>query len=265
MQPVDHDQFLTKLYACKFCEEQRRPFAIPTPDGSPRRGWNKFKLNSVAHAPHKFPPIGFGPRPLLFIGINPRFTDNAALHAEVMSSVAAFRALSNNMVFGAPYIRPASTGVGEQREKFYDDQLRIASCAFPNQPFASVACSAEMYFCASADGDGLHCGNSPCARLFLRKLINDYVKPKVIVTFGTGIPRFFNKNLRGITPSVVHLPFRSSWSARHRSTMDASVDWAARATAALLTGKTVPLKDWKWPSDVSPKPVENYAGGGAEA
>jgi hypothetical protein len=259
MAPLDYDEFLRDLYGCKFCQEQRRPFAIPTPDGRPRRGWNKFKHHPVSNAPHKFPPIGLGPRPLLFIGINPRFTDNSDLHAEVMSSVQAFKVFSENKVFGAPYIRPPSTETTEERETFYDDQQQIASAAFPDQPFAAVACSAEMYFCASADADGLRCGNSPCANQFLRRLIEDYVQPRVIVTFGTQIPRFFRKNLGGITASVVHLPFRSPWSAGRSGRMDAAVNWAARAAVALFAGTSVPLRGWTWPGHDSPKPVEDYS------
>ena len=257
---VDYDGFLKELYGCKFCVEQRRPFAIPTPDGMPRRGWNKFRHNSAANAPHKFPPIGFGNRSLLFLAINPRFTANSAVHAEVMSSLRAFESFAQNTVFGSSYIRPASSAGGEERESFYDDQQRIASAVFPDRPFAAVACSAEMYFCASADADGLHCANSPCANRFLRRLIEDFVQPNLIVTFGNQIPRFFRKNLRGIRPGVIHLPFRSSWSARDNATMDVTVDWAARATAALFAGTSVPSRNWSWPSADSPKPVEDYSG-----
>ena len=94
---VDYDGFLKELYGCKFCVEQRRPFAIPTPDGMPRRGWNKFRHNSAANAPHKFPPIGFGNRSLLFLAINPRFTANSAVHAEVMSSLRAFESFAQTL------------------------------------------------------------------------------------------------------------------------------------------------------------------------
>src|SRR5580700_8763928 len=83
-----------------------------------------------------------------------------------------------------------------------------------------------MYSCASADGDGLACANSPCATRFLRPLIDEYVQPGVVITFGTSIPQFFRKHLLGIRPKVLHLPFRgyrlvsldsSASNARERS------------------------------------------------
>jgi len=258
MAVPDYDAFLKELYACKLCVDERRRFAVPTPDGKPRRGWNKFRTSSAANAPYKFPPIGFGQRPLLFIAINPRFTDNVRIHDEVMSSLQSFTAFSQNRVFGGQYIRPESRAANEPRERFYDDQLRIASATFPNQPFEDVACSAEMYFCATADADGLFCHNSPCAKQYLRQLIDAYVKPQVIVTFGNQIPQFFKKNISGVGASVIHLPFRSSWSVTNIETMDSAVEWATRAVDALFTGAHVPPRNWTWPSSHVPQPVEKY-------
>src|SRR5262245_36082166 len=180
-----------------------RPFAVPHPSGQSRRGWNKFRPHIPTNTPYKFPPIGFGRRSLLFVGINPRFTDNAQLHEEVMSSPQAFKALAGNRVRGLAYITTSQTVAFPPREDFYDDQLKIAATAFPNEPFECVACSAEMYFCASADGDGLACANSPCAMKYLRSLIEEYVQPKVVITFGTSIPQFFRKHLLGIRPKVL--------------------------------------------------------------
>jgi hypothetical protein len=147
------------------------------------------------------------------------------------------------------------------REGFYDDQLSIAAAAFPSEPFERVACSAEMYFCASADGDGLSCANSPCAATFLRPLIDEYVQPRVVIIFGTSIPQCFRRHLSGIKPKVLHLPFRGPRSAGSPARMNATVKWAGLATAALLGGSPVPQRDWPWPFDNAPPAVEDYAAG----
>ncbi len=257
--PADYSSFLDHLYHCDSCIRERLRFAVPHPSGQPRRGWDKLKRHTRTDTPYKFPPIGFGMRPLLFVGINPRFTDNAELHEQVMSSPEAFKALSENRVRGLIYITSSELLAVRPIEHFYDDQLSIAATAFPNEPFERVACSAEMYFCASADGDGLGCANSPCARRFLRPLIDEYVQPRVVITFGTSIPQFFHKHLSGIKPKVLHLPFREPWSAGSPARMNAAVNWAGLATAALLGGAPVPQRDWLWPSDNAPHAVEDYA------
>ena len=131
MSPA-YAEFLTELYRCKSCVDNGRRFANRPPNGEHRRGWDKFKHHEAAGAPYKFPPIGFVPRPLLFVGINPRFTNNGELHREVMSSLSAFKALAENRAFGKPYITPPSDDA-QARESFYDDQVRIGRAVFPDQ------------------------------------------------------------------------------------------------------------------------------------
>lgn len=92
-----------------------------------------------------------------------------------------------------------------------------------------------MYFCASKDGDGLACDDSPCAKEYLRRLTEYYFQPELIVTFGNRIPVFFRKHLIGITPKVIHLPFRS-----FRSGDDATMD---KAWTGLLV-RPMPFSRW---------------------
>jgi hypothetical protein len=117
-----------------------------------------------------------------------------------------------------------------------------------------------MYFCASANGDGLYCHNSPCAEKYLRRLIEDYVQPALIVTFGNDTPPFFEEYLIGIVPKVIHLPFRSPYSADD-ATMDVAVDWAARSSKAFFDGAPVPPKNWTWPrgEEGRPDPIMDYS------
>ena len=95
-----------------------------------------------------------------------------------------------------------------------------------------------MFFCASKDGDGLVCDDSPCAQKYLRRLVEIYVQPDLIVTFGNRIPYVFEKYLIGIAPRVIHLPFRSPYSAGD-ATMDVAVPWAAIAADTFLHGRPI--------------------------
>jgi hypothetical protein len=264
--PVADDyEFLAGLYLCKYCVEKEYRFArkdpeCKVPSDKPRRGWDKFQHHSSTQTPFKFPPIGFGKRPLMFIAINPRLTNNRQHYVEIMSSLDKFKALSRNEVFGSHYIRSPSAVTGSNRESFYDDQQKIAAVAFPNMPFVDVACSAEMYFCASENGDGLACDHSPCAQKYLRRLIEDYVQPDLIVTFGNRIPFFFENHLIGIAPKVMPLPFRSYNSAK-TATMDTAVTWAGNAADAFFHGRPIPPKNWSWPrgQEGRPDPIMDYS------
>ncbi len=194
---------------------------------------------------HKFPPlIGCaGKAKLLFVGYNPRRTTNVAVHDFAVRSLDDFCTLSNNTDHhGQRYIGSSSSTF--EHERHYDLHNDIVQRVF-GKPFEQVAAVTEMYLCASRDGKKLNTETSPCAQLYLSQTIK-IANPDYIVTFGSGLPRFFSLFLRELRAGVLHLPFPSKRTTP-TTTMAAAVEWVVQSLLCLEQGEEPPRKTWRWP------------------
>ena len=222
---------LQEVYGCRECAIEGRSFVSDFTEARP----GFF---------HKFPPLigGTGKLKLLFVGYNPRRTKNLAIHNFAMDTFQNFCALSNNVDHhGQGYI--GSLKSASDHEEHYELHDEIVQRVFA-KPFTSVAAVTEMYLCATKKGKKLNTENSPCARRFLMRTIT-IANPDYILTFGSGLPRFFNRFIRGVKADVLHLPFPSD-QVTLPATMRAAVDWAVDSLIALEAGKQTPQKTWKW-------------------
>jgi len=96
-------------------------------------------------------------------------------------------------------------------------------------------------------------GEQSCGQRFLLRVI-DIASPDYIVTLGSGLPRFFDRFIRGVRADVLHLPFPSDQVTR-RVTM-AAVDWAVDSLIALEAGMQPPQRTWRWPNSDAKLPQE---------
>jgi hypothetical protein len=216
---------------------------------------------------YKFPPtIGApGKAPILFIGINPRRTDNLEIHDFAMRSKANFKRLSRNIDHHhQPYIAPPSFPTAWEREDHYDRHIEIVDRTF-RLPFGKVAAVTEMFLCATPKGTGLYTSDSRCAKEYLLRTIQQ-VQPAFIVTFGARTPLYFSQKIRNLKANIaslkaspIHLPF-PSW--RWRDTMDEAVTWAVDVINAVRQDQQPPNRNWQWPSPTedtrTPKSVVRY-------
>lgn len=217
---------------------------------------------------YKFPPtIGApGKARLLFIGINPRRTDNLAIHEFAMKSKANFKVLSRNIDHRRQvYIAPPPHLIDPEREDHYDRHIEIVDRTF-RQPFAEVAAVTEMFLCATPSSQGLDTSDSRCAKEYLLRTIQQ-VQPEFIVTFGARTPLYFSQDMRNLKAnfpnlkaSPIHLPF-PSWRTPH-ATMDAAVTWAVDVINAIRQNCQPPNRNWTWPPRTedtrTPKTVARY-------
>jgi uracil-DNA glycosylase len=222
---------LHEVYDCKSCADEGPNFA------------GEFTL-APSGSFFKFPPLigGTGKVKLLFVGYNPRRTSNLRIHDFAMGSFPDFCKLSNNVDHhGRRYVGSLATAL--DHEVHYELHDEIVQRVF-GKPFEQVAAVTEMYLCASKNGKKLNTERSPCAQKFLMRTIS-IASPDYIVTFGSGLPRFFNRFIRGVKADVLHLPFPAG-QVTPPATMRAAVDWAVATLIALEAGMQPPQKTWKW-------------------
>jgi hypothetical protein len=237
-------EFLQNVYSCRKCAEEGRSFVDQFDEARP----GLF---------YKFPPLigHIGKVKLLFVGYNPRRTSNLAIHNFAMEKFTNFCTLSENTNhLGDRYIGSSSTA--PDHENHYDLHNGIVQRVFA-KPFTEVAAATEMYLCASKNGGKLNTENSPCAQTFLLRTIR-ISDPDYILTFGSGLPRFFRDYVSGVRANVIPLPY-PSWRTP-QPTMTAAVDWAVDSLIALEAGKQPPQKSWKWPSsdNILPQGIMRY-------
>ena len=232
-EPPQHD-LLNEVYRCRECADEGRSFVSEFTEARP----GFF---------HKFPPLigGTGKVEVLFVGYNPRRTDNLNIHNFAMAKFRNFCALSNNVDHnGNRYI--GSSPSAPDHEPHYELHDEIVQRVF-GEPFENVAAVTEMYLCASEDGQLLQTKNSPCAKRFLMRTLR-IADPTYIVTFGVGLPRFFGRFVRGTRADVLHLPFPSKRSTPDK-TMKTALNWAVDSLIALENGQQPPVMNWTWPTN----------------
>lgn len=169
-------------------------------------GIPEFERPAADRPFYKFPPtIGSqGPAPLLFIGINPRRTDNNRdLHDQLMSEPAAFSTLAlNRLQNGRPYIALGA------RERHYQAHMQVVEEVFGRGvPFESKAAVTELFLCASPGTPAaLAHSKSPCAERYLGRVL-DLVRPKVVIAVGSMVFRHLNSHFEQLVHNrLVRMP-----------------------------------------------------------
>lgn len=251
--PDSIDKLIEQIYGCKACEN--KDFA-----------WC-FEQHKATDTPHKFPPIGaLDGASVVFVALNPRFSEkpgksyNVDLHQYAMETLEQFTALARNVDnHGNPYIAdPSEQTKAGGWEEFYKYYVQIVKEVYGCR-FGDVAVATEMFFCASPGYGGIYrfpTKTSPCAKEFLLRTINLVQtkpdcsadldqEPCFIVTFGSGIPQFFARNVVGIDAYVIHLPFVFSTQVMGGTQEQAmAVEWVISLMTAVRTGASVPQPAW---------------------
>jgi hypothetical protein len=211
------------VFSCTSCAPLGLGFTRPSPD----------------KAFFKFPPtIGaFGSAPLLFVGINPRFSgSNHSLHALLMSDPSHFDVLSQNKnpLDHLPYVSRSGA------EGHYHPHAEVAERVFPGKRFAEVAAVTELFLCASenATGVGARILDSPCAERFMEQTVAQ-VSPRVIIPVGKMVLRYFRDGAgRRFEHRVPVVPM--SHPNAYGSDKQWSIEWTIDAVKAVLESRPLP-------------------------
>jgi hypothetical protein len=176
LDAVDATNLIDEVYGCELCPSSQFGF-IRRPNGN---GYYKFPATIGAA----------GEAMLLFIGINPRRSENnLRLHRELAEHRESFRILAGNRVpyngkAGGPrYISPRA------EEKHYRPHAKVVTAVFGDGAyFEDHAAVTELFLCASENARRLpRLGKSPCADCYLGRVVQQ-VMPEVIIAVGV-MPR----------------------------------------------------------------------------
>jgi uracil-DNA glycosylase len=260
----DWEQLVKDIFECEDCSKSYRLTGRPKSGGyfvpcKPTTAAAPDQTMAGEREPRhfKFPPIGApGRARILFVATCPRYTDkpgtrtdNARLHDFAMTDLYHFESLAQNLDHrGKAYVA---------RELFYTHHLGIVRDVY-DVPFGEVAVATEMYLCATRPGSRyLYKTSSPCAKQFLKRLIKLH-QPQFIVTFGSGIPKFFRKHISDFFRTecldgdvkevvVIHLPFPTPTEIAWQE-MDKADKWTGRVINSLKErkqdGSKIERPDW---------------------
>jgi hypothetical protein len=171
-----HKQLLRDVFYCDRCNPAYG-FSRPTDD-----------------KPYfKFPPtIGAsGKADLLFIGINPRISNNNVyLHNKIMADKRSFAALAENRDGNEIYVSKRG------KEKHYRHHVEIMEAFYgEGARFEDHAAVTELFFCATPNSSRLPRDNNPCADLFFDRVFLK-VQPRLVICVWKSVFNYFQRRMR---------------------------------------------------------------------
>ncbi|HEY1662992.1 MAG TPA: hypothetical protein VGI03_11285 [Verrucomicrobiae bacterium] len=168
----------------------------------------------------KFPPtIGAtGKADLLFVGINPRISENNRnLHHRIIGDKRAFADLAENRDGDKAYI---ATGC---KEKHYHHHMNIVKMFYgEGSRFEDHAVVTELFLCATGNTQKLPRGHYPCANRFFDRVFLK-VQPRFVICIWKRVFDYFQKQahivtdenfpitIGGHTSAVIYLPHPNSY------------------------------------------------------